>query len=273
MSPVIARGIAHEAGGRAILDGIDLDLESGVLIVLVGPNGAGKSTLITILAGDTRPARGRVLVQGRPIADFKPAHLALIRAVLPQKTRLEFAFPVRQVVALGRYAHTRGRRASDQDDSGAVEAAMAEAGVTSIAHILFPMLSVGEQALVMIARVLAQQTPVLFLDEPTASLDIRHQHRVMDVVRRRARRGAAVLAVLHDLNLAARYADRIGIMADGCLRALGAPDEVLQPALLSDVYQHPIEVFDHPSGNGRFVTTSGAHSGGSRYGAPQDGAS
>lgn len=256
MTPIVARGISHEVEGRTILEGIDLHLETGALTALVGPNGAGKSTLIRILAGDTRPTRGRVFVQGCPMADFKPAQLALIRAVLPQQTRLEFAFSVRQVVELGRYAHTRGRRAPSRDDSEAIDAAMVETGVTSLTHLLYPTLSVGEQALVMIARVLAQQTPVLFLDEPTASLDIRHQHRVMEVVRRRARRGTTVLAVLHDLNLAARYADRIGIIDAGCLRALGAPDEVLQPALLSDVYHHPIDVFDHPSGNGLLVTVS-----------------
>ena len=256
MSPVVAEGIGHERGGSVILDGIDMHLEAGALTALVGPNGAGKSTLIRILAGDTRPTRGSVLVEGRPITDFKPAHLALIRAVLPQQIRLEFAFTVRQVVELGRYAHARGRWTSSRDDAEAIVTALAETGVTSMTHLLFPTLSVGEQALVMIARVLAQQTPVLFLDEPTAFLDIRHQHRVMGVIRRRARRGTAVLAAVHDLNLAARYADRIGVVEAGRLRALGTPEEVLRSALLSEVYRYPIEVLDHPNGAGRLVAAT-----------------
>ena len=143
-------------------------------------------------------------------------------------------------------------------DSEAVENAMSATGVAALSHRSFPELSVGEQALVMIARVLAQDTPVLLLDEPTASLDIRHQHRVMEVIRHRARQGVVVLAVLHDLNLAARYADRMGIMAGGRLRTFGQPGEVLLPALLSEVYDYPIEVLDHPSRNGRLVTTSDA---------------
>lgn len=263
MTPVVAMGIVHEAGGRAILDGINLQLETGVLTALVGPNGAGKSTLLGILAGDIRPTKGSLLVRGSPIEHLKPARLARIRSVLPQRTRLEFAFSVRQVVELGRYAHTRSgtmRRA----DSEAIESAMSATGVADLADLSFPALSVGEQALVMIARVLAQDTPVLLLDEPTASLDIRHQHRVMDVIRDRARHGAAVLAVLHDLNLAARYADRIGVVAAGRLRALGPPEEVLQADLLSDVYRYPVDVLDHPSGHGRLVTTSDAGPGGSR---------
>ena len=256
MTPVVAMGIVHEAGGRAILDGVNLQLETGMLTALVGPNGAGKSTLLGILAGDIRPTKGSILVQGCPIEQLKPARLARIRSVLPQKTRLEFAFSVRQVVELGRFAHAGDRRISCRNDAEAVESAMSATGVASLADLSFPTLSVGEQALVMIARVLAQDTPVLMLDEPTASLDIRHEHRVMNLIRRRARQGGAVMAVLHDLNLAARYADCIAIMAGGRLRTLGPPGDVLQPALLSDVYEYPIDVLDHPSGSGPFVTAA-----------------
>ena len=267
MTPVVAMGIVHEAGGRAILDGINLQLEAGKLTVLVGPNGAGKSTLLGILAGDIRPTKGSLLVQGCPIEQFKPARLARIRSVLPQRTRLEFAFSVRQVVELGRFAQAGGRRTSRRSDGEAVESAMSATGVAALADLSFPTLSVGEQALVMVARVLAQHTPVLMLDEPTASLDMRHEHRVMKLIRHRARQGVAVVAVLHDLNLAARYADCVGIMAGGRLLILGPPGEVLQPPLLSEVYDYPIEVLDHPSGNGLLVTTSdtrrdGIHHGG-----------
>jgi len=272
MTPVVAMGIVHEAGGRAILDGINLQLETGMLTALVGPNGAGKSTLLGILAGDIRPTKGSLLVPRCPIEQFKPARLARIRSVLPQRTRLEFAFSVRQVVELGRFAHAGGRRVSRRNDAEAVESAMSATGVAALADLSFTALSVGEQALVMIARILAQDTPVLMLDEPTASLDIRHEHRVMNLIRHRARQGGAVIAVLHDLNLAARYADRIGIMAGGRLRTLGPSGEVLQPALLSDVYDHPIEVLDHPSGNGPLVTAADTRTSLSHGGVPQGGA-
>ena len=256
MTPVVARGVGYDAGQRTILDRIDLDLVAGSLDVLVGPNGAGKSTLVRLLAGDARATRGEVLVRGRPIADFKPLDLALIRAVLPQRTRIEFALSVRQVVEFGRYARSQRRKASGRDDSEAVEKALSDTETTALADLSFPALSVGEQALVMIARTLAQETPVLFLDEPTAYLDIRHQHQVMVLLRERARRGVAVMAVLHDLNLATGYADRIGILAGGRMRALGSPNEILQPALLSEVYRYPIQVLDHPSGSGRLMAAS-----------------
>lgn len=268
MTPVIARGVSYEVDGRAILDGIDLNLETGALLALVGPNGAGKSTLIRILAGDSRPTRGIVQVEGRPIEQCTPARLALIRSVLPQQSRLDFAFSVRQVVEMGRYAYTRLQRTSRRDDAEAVGRAMSATGVAPLAELSFPTLSAGEQALVMIARVLAQDTPVLLLDEPTASLDIRHQHLVMSQLRHRARRGGAVLAVLHDLNLAARYADRIGMMAGGRLRALGPPDQVLRPVLLSEIYRYPIEVVNHPSGYGPLVTTSDNYRGLFQNGIP-----
>ena len=259
MTLVSACGIVHEIDGHVVLDGIDLNLEAGSLTALVGPNGAGKSTLIRVLAGDVYPTQGEIFIDGRPIASFKPAQLALIRAVLPQQTRLEFAFTVRQVVEIGRYAHSRRGRTPGPDDSKVVDKALTETRLTSLAHLPYPMLSVGEQALAMIARVLAQQTPVLFLDEPTAFLDIRHQHQVMDVFRRRTGAGVTVMAALHDLNLAARYADQIGILAEGRLQALGAPDDVLSSDLLSDVYRYPIEVLENPFGAGRLVVASDYH--------------
>lgn len=253
---MVARGIRHEARGRLILDGIDLDLEAGTLTVLAGPNGAGKSTLVRVLAGDYRATSGSVRILGRTIADYKPSELALARAVLPQEIRLDFAFSVRQVVEMGRYAHARRGATARAEDSVVVEKVLSDTRLSPLAHLPFPNLSAGEQALTMIARVLAQQTPVLLVDEPTASLDIRHQHRVMDLLRLRARRGVAVMAVLHDLNLAALYSDRVGIMSGGRLKAFGPPAYILRSDLLSDVYDYPIEVLDHPSGEGRLVTTS-----------------
>lgn len=255
MTPLSARGIVHEVAARVVLDGINLDLEAGSLTVLIGPNGAGKSTLLRIMAGDIRPTRGDVFVRGRPIANFTVAELALIRAVLPQRIRCDFAFSAQEVVELGRHVHSRQARVRPQDHE-VVQTALCQTGVTELAHLPFPSLSVGEQALVMMARVLAQQTPVLILDEPTASLDLKYQHRLLRLLCKRVRAGTTVVAVLHDLNLAALYADRIGVMTRGRLSALGRPAEVLDPTLLSTVYQYPVDVFDHPSGEGRLIAAS-----------------
>lgn len=255
MTPVSARGLVLEVGEHLILDGINLNLETGSLTAIVGPNGAGKSTLLRVLAGDIRPTRGEVFIDGRPLTGLKVSDLALLRAFLPQQTRVDFAFSVEEVVKLGRYAHSRHGRKGGQDRT-AVQNALSITGIEELAHRSFTTLSIGEQALAMMARVLAQQTPILFLDEPTASLDMKHQHRLLRLLRRRVRGKATIVAVLHDPNLAGLYADRIGLMARGRLHALGSPAEVLESGLLSKVFEHAIEVFDHPAGEGRVVMPS-----------------
>ena len=255
MTAVAAEGVGYTAGGRAILDGIDLRAEAGSLLALVGPNGAGKSTLIRVLAGDVRPSAGVVHFDGRPVGGFKPRELALVRAVLPQHFNLEFGFTVREAAALGRRARSRVGASSPEEDRTAVDRVLSETELSGLADRLVPTLSAGEQARVMLARVLAQQTPVLLLDEPTASLDIRYQHLVMRLACARAGRGGAVAAVLHDLNLAARYADRLGVMSGGRLAAFGPPRRVLRPDLLSEVYRHPIRVMEHPGEAGLLVVS------------------
>ncbi|WP_433792606.1 heme ABC transporter ATP-binding protein [Actinoplanes sp. CA-252034] len=238
-----ARDVRVDLGGRRVVDGVDLHVDSGEVVALVGPNGAGKSTLLAALAGDV-PAGGRVDIAEREVRAWKPAELARQRAVLPQKAALSFPFTVGEVVAMGR-APWHGRPES-ADDEGAVAEAMRLTETTGFAGRSFPELSGGEQARVALARVLAQRTPVLLLDEPTAALDLRHQELVLRAVRARAAGGAAVVVVLHDLGLAAAYADRAYVLAEGRVRAEGTPRDVFTGVLLSDVYQHEVEVFDHP---------------------------
>ena len=244
MSLVQAEGVRRKAGGRMILDGVDLSAEAGSLTALVGPNGAGKSTLMRILAGSLAPAAGEVLLAGRRPARCKPRELARIRAALPQRYGLEFEFRVREVAALGRFPHQGGARSAEA--RSVVDQALADTELTDLADCRFPELSAGEQARVMFARVLVQQAPVLLLDEPTAVLDIRHQHLVMELARRAARGGGATVVVLQDLNLAAGYADQVGVMEKGRMRACGPPAEILRPNLLTEVYGRRIEVAAHP---------------------------
>jgi len=240
---LVARGVSFRVGEAVLVDRVDLEIRSGEILGLVGPNGAGKSTLIGMLAGETRPSAGEIELDGVPIGDYRPLDLAVRRAVLPQGTVLQFAFRVLDVVMMGRYPH---RDATPADDQVSVEAAMEQTDVGHLRERMFPTLSGGEQARASFARVLAQETPIVLLDEPSASLDVRHQELVMSVLQTLAGEGAAVAAVLHDLNLAARHADRVGVMSEGRLVEIGSTAEVLRSDLLTDVYKHPVSVVPHP---------------------------
>ncbi|ATQ27855.1 heme ABC transporter ATP-binding protein [Rhodococcus ruber] len=239
-----AEQVAVRRGERVVLDGVDLEVRVGEVLALVGPNGAGKSTLLAALAGDHPVAAGEVTVGDRPLAEFSAAALARRRAVLPQQHAVGFAFTALQVVRMGRAVWARTDRS--REDETTVAAALAEADVTHLAHRPFPALSGGERARVALARVLAQDTQTLLLDEPTAALDLGHQETVMQVVRGRADAGTAVVVVLHDLNLAAAYADRVCVLAGGRVAADGPPAQVLTGELLTRVYHYPVRVHPHP---------------------------
>lgn len=231
-------------GGREVLRGVTVRARAGEVLALVGPNGAGKSTLLAALAADLPAVSGTVLVHGRPAADWPARDLALRRAVLPQSATLSFPFPVEDVVRMGRAPWAGTRRA--EDDDRIVRAAMTATEVGAFAARPFAALSGGERARVALARVLAQSTALLLLDEPTAALDLRHQELVLRVCRARAAAGDAVVVVLHDLGLAAAYADRAVVLDGGAVAADGAPADVFDAGLLSDVYRQPVEVLPHP---------------------------
>lgn len=241
-----AHSVTYRVSDRALVEDVCLELRPGEILAVVGPNGAGKSTLLRLLAGDITPTTGRVLLDGRLLATFPRRALALRRAVLPQSTFLAFAFSARDVVLMGRHPHLQGRHETQRDFDVAQDA-MSQTETLPVAQRIYPTLSGGEQARVNLARVLAQQAPVLLLDEPTAHLDPHHQHAAMAVAQTLATEGAAVLAVLHDLNLAAVYADRIGLLAGGRLLALGAPCEVLTAERLAAVFSQPFLVTPHPA--------------------------
>lgn len=229
-----ASGVSLLAGGARLLDGVAVEVGAGALVAVVGPNGAGKSSLLSVLSGDVRPASGAVTIGGHDVARLRPGRLARLRAVLPQRVTVAFPFTVIEVVEMGMYGRPY--------EEGVVAAAMAETDVTDLGHRRFPTLSGGEQARVSLARVLAQGAPALLLDEPTAALDLRHQEQVMRIARQRAMSGDAVVVVLHDLNLAAAYADRIVLMSGGRVVADGPPGQVLDADRLSEVYGCAVEV-------------------------------
>ncbi|MFG3404524.1 heme ABC transporter ATP-binding protein [Streptomyces sp. NPDC048142] len=244
-SPVVeAAGLSVRLGPRQVLDSVDLTAHAGEVVALVGPNGAGKSTLLAALAADLPAGSGEVRIDGRPAHAWSAPELALRRSVLPQSAALSFPFPVEDVVRMGR-APWAGTERADEDEA-AVAAAMAATEVTRFAGRPFSALSGGEKARVTLARVLAQRAPLMLLDEPTAALDLRHQELVLRICRERAAAGDAVVVVLHDLGLAAAYADRAAVLRDGRIAELGPPEKVFTGELLGEVYRQPVEVFPHP---------------------------
>jgi iron complex transport system ATP-binding protein len=237
-----ATGVGYSIGSAVLVDGVDLHLVPGEVLGVVGPNGAGKSTLLRLLSGELTPTTGDVHLDGRPLQAIKARELALRRAAYSQDSVLQFAFTALEVVLMGRFAHDT----SPAEDLAAAQRAMADTDIVHLGARTYPTLSGGERARVGLARVLAQDTTVVLLDEPTAALDLGHQESVMQVLRSLADRGVAVATILHDLNLAARYADRVALMSHGRVVEAGTTRGVLRSELLSTVYAHPVVVVPHP---------------------------
>jgi len=242
-----AENVRIQRGTKTVLEKIDLDLRPGEMLGVLGPNGAGKSTLLGALCGELKPASGEVRLDGRPLAHWSAAARAQRLAVLPQSSTLSFSFRVEEVVAMGRMPHDSGH----VRDAEVIHAALQAADAAHLMGRSYTALSGGERQRVHLARVLAQLWPggngqTLLLDEPTSALDPLHQHTTLQAVREFADRGAAVLVILHDLNLAARYCDRLLLLEGGRPFALDSPDAVLQPDALKTVFGLEVLVQRHP---------------------------
>ena len=234
-------------GAKIVLTDITLELRPGEVLGVLGPNGAGKSTLLGALCGELKPDQGKVWLDQDELAHWPGMQRAQRLAVLPQASTLEFAFRVEEVVGMGRLPHHSGRVRDDE----IIEAALAAADVGHLHGRSYLALSGGERQRVHLARVLAQLWPgeagqTLLLDEPTSMLDPLHQHTTLHAIRTFADRGAAVLVILHDLNLAARYCDRILLLQDGRSFALDTPAKVLLPVPLKAVFGLEVLVQPHP---------------------------
>jgi len=245
-------GVGFRAGGQTILHGVDIAVTPGRLTALIGPNGAGKSTALALLAGDHPPLHGAAELDGKPIARYPALDLARRRAVMRQGGGIAFSFTVADVVAMGRAPHAAA--GDPAADGAAIAAALAAADLCHLAGRPVNQLSGGESQRVRFARALAQVAGMrpgyLLLDEPTASLDLRHQHGLLGLARQAARGGLGVLAVLHDLNLAAAYADEVVLLHRGARVAGGPPAEVLQPKLLTEVFEVPLRLVGEASTGG-----------------------
>lgn len=243
-----ARNVSAGYGDTPVVRDVSLDVAPAEMVGLIGPNGAGKSTLLRALSGALRPASGTVLLEGRELAALSPRDRALLLAFVPQTEAAVFEFPVKEVVLMGRHAHVRGLGGERAADFEAAARAMAACDILELAERPVTALSGGEQRRVLIARALAQEAPILVLDEPVAHLDVTHQVEILALARRMADRGStAVLAAVHELNLAAEFCDRLLLLAEGTILAEGSPEEVLTPALLERAYGASIQVGRSPA--------------------------
>ncbi|MDQ0304722.1 heme ABC transporter ATP-binding protein [Ancylobacter polymorphus] len=234
-----AHDIGFSAGGRHLLEAASVAVRPGTVTVLIGPNGAGKSTLFKLMAGERRPQRGQVTLDGIDLAGLRPAQLARLRAVLPQSVHVAFPFTVAEVVGIGA---ARGR-----DLPARIGRALARVELGALASQNYELLSGGEKQRVQLARALVQleasEGPgYLLLDEPTASLDLAQQLLVLRLMRDLAAEGAGILAVLHDLNLAAMVADEIVALKQGRVAVRGTPEQVLTQACIADLYGVDVRV-------------------------------
>jgi len=253
---IVANAATYRVPGATLVSDVDLEVAPGELIAVIGPNGAGKSTLLSLLSGDLHPSDGEVFINGSDTSRALPGDLALERSILTQREPpIDLPYTASQVVAMGRFPHRQDETNTGERDAAVIADAMDQTDTTRFANRTYTTLSKGEQTRVSLARVIAQATPIILLDEPTTALDVAHQERIMSRVVALAEQ-KTVVAVLHDLNAAAIHAGRIIVMSRGSVVADGGPRQVLQADLLTSVYDQPMVVVDHPFRNCPLVLTA-----------------
>jgi iron complex transport system ATP-binding protein len=246
---ISAHQITVRAGTTLLLDAVSVEAARGEILAVVGPNGAGKTTLLRVIAGDRAPDSGEVRLAGRPLREWTFRERARMRAVASQESSLEFPFTAFEVVLMGRTPHVD--HAERPADHRITASALAAVGLSAFAGRMYPTLSGGEKQRTHLARALAQiwepaRERYLLLDEPTASLDIAHQHEILRIARGLAGEGCTVVAVVHDLNLAAEYADQILLLETGRVHACGTPAAVLTEPNIRSAFGIDSVVLPHP---------------------------
>jgi iron complex transport system ATP-binding protein len=234
-APLVARELSLSVAGKRLVDRVSLELACGELTVLLGPNGAGKSTLLRALLGELAPEAGAVELLGKNLKGYRALERARLVTLVPQEQPADFPLTVAELVELGRLPHA-ALGSARHDDRAAIARSIERADLGRLLQRDVGSLSGGERQRASLARALAQDTPVLLLDEPTAHLDIGHQLAVLELVRERVDAGTAALVALHDLGLAARFADRLLLLEDGRITACGTPAEVLTRAELARAF-------------------------------------
>lgn len=247
MSIVQAENMSFSYNGDRVLRNITFAIETGDFVGVIGPNGTGKTTLLNLIDGILRPQEGTIRIHGIPVHQMKRDDLARIVAVVPQESPMIFPFKVQEVVLMGRAPHLGNWRFEGEKDFEIVNRAMQMTDTTALALRSMNRLSGGERQRVLIARALAQEPRLMLLDEPTASLDIRHQVEFFNLIKMlNTTQGLTVIAVTHDINLASLYCNRIILLKDGCIRVAGRPAEVITEEHIQAVYETPVMVDRHP---------------------------
>jgi iron complex transport system ATP-binding protein len=249
-----ATGVDVRIGSATLLEDVSLEIRPGEVVAVAGPNGAGKSTLLSVLAGDRAPSSGSVTLEDRDLNDWPRTELARRRSVMGTDRAVAFAFSAREVAMMGRIPLHGGD--PDEADDAVIDGLLGAVDCAEMGNRIYATLSTGEQQRISLARAVAQVTDAtgatddtgryVLLDEPTSSLDPAHQHTAMRLIRRTADAGRGVLAIVHDLNLAAAYADRVVLMHTGRVIETGTPDEVLRADLLESIFDIPMLVIPHP---------------------------
>ena len=246
--------LSVDLGRTEIISNVSLTAAAGELVGLVGPNGAGKTTFLRAIQGGLQPTTGTVTVDGHDIAELSARETGRLVATVPQETRLSFSFSVEDAVAMGRNPHIGRFGTADAADRRAVREALADTDLTDLADRPVTELSGGERQRVLLARAFAQATPLLLLDEPTANLDINHAINTLDLVGSVVDEGTAAVAAIHDLNLAARYCDRLALLADGSVVDAGPPEAVLTSEALEAAFDARAVVATDPTTDSPRVT-------------------
>jgi len=243
------KSVSLSMGSKTLISDVSLTVAPGEFLAVLGPNGAGKSTLFKVMAGEYQHYSGSMILNDKAFEEYEGRRRASLVGVLPQSSQLSFAFTTYEVVMLGRLPHSSGRI----KDREIAYRAMEQADVSHLAQALYPSLSGGEKQRVQLARVLCQiwdevpgQSRYILLDEPTSALDLAHQHHTLSLAKELAAQGVGVLSILHDLNLAAQYADRLLLLGDGKVVAQGSVEEILTPDKISKLYGIDVEVIPHP---------------------------
>jgi iron complex transport system ATP-binding protein len=244
---LLARGLSIRRDGRDILRGVTFSVGPGELVGLIGPNGAGKSTLLKVIGGLWSGAKGEINLFEKPLARYSPRELARLIAQVPQATALDFPFTVQQVVMMGRNPYLGRFQLETGQDRRVAEESMRRTQILDLAGRLVHTLSGGERQRVLIARALTQQPRLLLLDEPTANLDVQHQLRILNLVRGLVREdGLGAVAAVHDLELAARFCDRLVLLHQGTVLAEGSPQDVLTSDHLWAAYGVTLRPYPDP---------------------------
>jgi iron complex transport system ATP-binding protein len=246
---IAAEHLEYAYGRNPVLKDISFAVPKGDFFIIIGPNGSGKTTLLKLLAGIHKPRSGGIEVNGKPLQEYSRKALSRSVAYVPQMIQTDFPFTVREVVLMGRSPHLGMLGLEGKEDIELAEKAMGFTEVRHLANRKLNQLSGGECQRAYIARAICQQTRIILLDEPTASLDLAHQVRIMDLMERlQKEKGITVVMVSHDVNLAAMYGSQVLLLKDGRLLHMGAPGEVMQYATLEDAYGCKLLVDDNPMG-------------------------